>query len=69
MRVMYFHEEASEVETTFNMYSWPRPGINPQPPRAPNLVEINHLLSETTSALLFSDDGPLSSNNPEHGES
>jgi len=69
MRVMCFHEELSDIETTFNMYSRSRPGVNPQPPPAPNLVEINHVPSETTSGLLFSDNGPLSSNNPEHRES
>jgi len=66
---MCFYEERSEIATTFNLYSRPRLGVNPSPPPAPNLVEINHVPSETTSALLFSDDGPLSSNIPEHGES
>jgi len=69
MRVLCFYEEASEIATTFNLYSRPRQGVNPSPPPATNLVEINHVPSETTSALLFSDDGPLSSNNPEHRES
>ena len=68
MRVMCFAQEAGE-QLKFRMFTRNRPGIDPPPPPAPNLVSIIHAPSANTRGILFSDDGPLSSNNPEHEES
>jgi len=65
---MSFAQEATDPPI-FQMFSRNRPGINPPPPPATNLVSIKYAPSEDTRRILFSDDGPLSSNNPEDEES